>query len=242
MGLPKLNTVEYFETLPVSKIEVKFRPFNVKEQKILLQTLEDGTPQSISNGMMNLIRSCSELQDSDWTVDKLSNTDLEWLFIQIRMKSVGETTKVILPCVRQPEGCDGQTPVDIDFDKMRIEGELKEPKVMITDTIGVSMRIPSYKDVQDLYESGMDLSTDNIFKVLNKCIVQIFDADSVYDTNEFTEKEVNDFVDGLTVDQFNMLMEWFSSVPKMVYDVDFTCSKCGEVQTQQLSGLQNFFV
>ena len=174
--------------------------------------------------------------------DRLSNTDLEWLFIQIRMKSVGETTKVKLPSVRQPEGCDGQTPVDIDFDKMRIEGELKEPKVMITDTIGVSMRIPSYKDVQDLYESGMDLSTDNIFKVLNKCIVQIFDADSVYDTNEFTEKEVNDFVDGLTVDQFNMLMEWFSSVPKMVYDVDFTCSKCGEVQTQQLSGLQNFFV
>ena len=242
MGLPKLNTVEYFETLPVSKIEVKFRPFNVKEQKILLQTLEDGTPQSISNGMMNLIRSCSELQDSDWTVDKLSNTDLEWLFIQIRMKSVGETTKVILPCVKQPEGCDGQTPVDIDFDEMRIEGELKEPKVMITDTIGVSMRIPSYKDVQDLYESGMDLSTDNIFKVLNKCIVQIFDADSVYDTNEFTEKEVNDFVDGLTVDQFNMLMEWFSSVPKMVYDVEFACSKCGQTQEQQLSGLQNFFV
>ena len=69
--------------------------------------------------MMNLIRSCSELQDSDWTVDKLSNTDLEWLFIQIRMKSVGESTKVILPCVKQPEGCDGQTPVNIEFDKMR---------------------------------------------------------------------------------------------------------------------------
>lgn len=242
MGLPKLNTVEYFETLPVSKIEAKFRPFNVKEQKILLQTLEDGTPQSISNGMMNLIRSCSELQDSDWTVDKLSNTDLEWLFIQIRMKSVGETTKVILPCVKQPEGCDGQTPVNIEFDKMRIEGELKEPKVMITDTIGVMMRIPSYSDVQELYESGMDIGTENIFKVLNKCIEKIFDADNVYDTKEFTEKEVNDFVDGLTVDQFNTLMEWFSSVPKMVYDVEFACSKCGQTQEQELSGLQNFFV
>ena len=77
MGLPKLNTVEYFETLPVSNIEVKFRPFNVKEQKILLQTLEDGTPKAISNGMMMLIRSCSELQDDNWTVEKLSNTDLE---------------------------------------------------------------------------------------------------------------------------------------------------------------------
>ena len=97
MGLPKLNTVEYFETLPVSNIEVKFRPFNVKEQKILLQTLEDGTPKAISNGMMMLIRSCSELQDDNWTVEKLSNTDLEWLFIKIRMKSVGESTKVLLP-------------------------------------------------------------------------------------------------------------------------------------------------
>ena len=143
MGLPKLNTVEYFETLPVSNIEVKFRPFNVKEQKILLQTLEDGTPKAISNGMMMLIRSCSELQDNNWTVEKLSNTDLEWLFIQIRMKSVGESTRVLLPCVNQQTGCDGQTPVEINFDKMKIVGEINEPKVQITDTVGVVLRIPS---------------------------------------------------------------------------------------------------
>lgn len=242
MGLPKLNTVEYFETLPVSNIEVKFRPFNVKEQKILLQTLEDGTPKAISNGMMMLIRSCSELQDDNWTVEKLSNTDLEWLFIKIRMKSVGESTKVLLPCVKQQNGCDGKTPVEIDFDEMKITGEINEPKVQITDTIGVVLRIPSYQDIQELYESGEDINTDNIFKVLNKCIVQIFDADTVYDTREFTEKEVNEFVEGLTVDQFNKLMEWFSSVPKMVYEVDFTCDKCGEVQGQELQGLQNFFV
>ena len=242
MGLPKLNTVEYFETLPVSKIETKFRPFNVREQKVLLQTLEDGTPKAVSNGMMSLIRSCSELQDTDWTVDQLSNTDLEWLFIQIRMKSVGETTKVLLPCVNKPNGCDGQTPVEVDFEKMQIVGEIKDPKVMITDTIGVVLRIPSYKDIQELYESGEDINTDNIFQVLNKCIVQIFDGDNVYDTIEFTEKEVNEFVDGLTVDQFNVMMEWFSSVPKMVYNIEFACSKCGEKQSQELQGLQNFFV
>tara|TARA_B100000927_G_scaffold275331_1_gene255225 strand:+ start:1338 stop:2066 length:729 start_codon:yes stop_codon:yes gene_type:complete len=242
MGLPKLNTVEYFETLPVSQLEVKFRPFNVKEQKILLQTLEDGTPKAISNGMMMLIRSCSEIQDNTWTVDKLSNTDLEWLFLKIRMKSVGETTKIVLPCVKQDEGCDGQSPIEVDFDKMEIEGELKEPKVMLTDTIGVMMRIPSYSDVQELYEAGEEVSTDNIFKVLNKCIVQIFDADSVYDTKEFTVKEVDEFVDGLTVDQFNVMMDWFSSVPKMVYNVEFACSKCETVQEQKISGLQNFFV
>ncbi len=192
--------------------------------------------------MMNLIRSCTEIQDNNWTVDELSNTDLEWIFVQIRMKSVGESTKVVLPCVKQDEGCDGQTPIDVEFEKMRIEGELKDSIVMITDTIGVKMRIPSYKDVRDLYDSGLDIGTENVFKVLNKCIVQIFDADNVYDTKEFKEEEVDEFVDGLTVDQFNTLMEWFSSVPKMVYDVEFACSKCGEVNEQQISGLQNFFV
>ena len=78
--------------------------------------------------------------------------------------------------------------------------------------------------------------------MLNKCITQIFDADSVYETKEFTEKEVDEFVNGLTVDQFNKVMEWFSSVPKMVYEVEFACDKCGEAQGQELQGLQNFFV
>ena len=242
MGLPKLNTVEYFETLPVSKVEAKYRPFNVKEQKVLLQAMEDGTGKSMTNGMISLIRSCAELQDDSWTIEKLSNTDLEWLFIKIRMKSVGETTTLLLGCVDENKtGCEGRTPVEIDFEKLEIQGEIKDPKIQLTDEVGVVLRLPSYKDVQSMLESEETISTDNLFGVINKCIDQIYDADSVYDTKEFTEKEINDFVDNLTLDQFNLIMDWFSSVPKMVYNVEFACEKCGVVQEQTLEGLTNFF-
>ena len=158
------------------------------------------------------------------------------------MKSVGETTTLLLGCVDENKtGCEGRTPVDIDFEKLEIEGEIKDPKIQLTDDVGVVLRLPSYKDVQSMLESEETISTDNLFGVINKCIDQIYDADSVYDTKEFTEKEINDFVDNLTLDQFNLIMDWFSSVPKMVYNVEFACEKCGEVQEQTLEGLTNFF-
>ena len=245
MGLPRLNTVEYFETLPISKIEVKYRPFNVGEQKVLLQALEEQEQKAISNALIQLIRVCSDLQDSRLKVEQLSNTDLEWLFIKIREKSVGESAKILLGCHDAPV-CDGTTPVEVDFSKMEIEGEVKDNKVQLTDTIGVLLRTPSFSDVQSVMDKAStadeQLNTGTVFSLLSKCIEQVFDAENVYDTTEFSEKEIDDFIDELTVDQFNLIMDWFSSVPKLVYNADFTCSKCGKVQTQQLTGLQNFFV
>ena len=246
MGLPRLNTVEYFETLPISKIEVKYRPFNVGEQKVLLQAMEEGETKAISNAMISLIRLCSDLQDSKMKIEQLSNTDLEWLFIKIREKSVGETTKVLLGCHDQPK-CDGRTGVDIDFNLLKIDGEVLDNRIQLTDNIGVVLRIPSFSDVERVLERGMPqneegLSMTIIFKLLNKCILQIFDEDNVYDTSEFSEQEIDDFINDLSVDQFNLIMEWFSSVPKLVYDAEFQCEKCGLEQTQTLQGLQNFFV
>jgi len=245
MGLPRLDTVEYFDTLPTSKIEVKYRPFNVKEQKVLLQALEEGDGKSISHGIISLIRACTELQDNSLTIEQLNNTDLEWLFIKIRAKSVGESTKILLGCHEQ-EKCDGQTAVDVDFNKMEIVGEVKDNKVQLTDNVGVLLRIPSFKDVQSVSlnheENNENFSMETIFQILNKCITQVFDEDTVYDAKEFTEQEIDDFINELSVDQFNLIMDWFSAVPRLVYNADFTCDKCGLEQTQELQGLQNFFV
>ena len=241
MGLPRLDTVEYFDTLPTSKIEVKYRPFNVKEQKVLLLALEEGDAKSISHGLISLIRGCSELQNSNFEVEQLSNTDLEWLFIKIREKSVGESTKVLLGCIDQ-NICDGQTMIEVDFTKMEVVGEVKDDKVQLTDNVGVVLRVPSFKDVQKLTAENEGWSTETIFKILSKCIVQIFDEESVYDTNEFTPKEIDEFIDELTIDQFNLVMEWFNEVPKLIYNAEFKCDKCGKEQSQELQGLQNFFV
>tara|TARA_B100001175_G_scaffold51586_1_gene40819 strand:+ start:2477 stop:3211 length:735 start_codon:yes stop_codon:yes gene_type:complete len=244
MGLPRLNTVEYFETLPVSKIEVKYRPFNVGEQKVLLQAIEEGEQKAISNALISLLRVCSDLQDSRLKIEQLSNTDLEWLFVKIRAKSVGENTKILLGCIDQPT-CDGQSEIDVNFNDLEIEGEVKDGKIQLTDNIGVVIRVPSYNDVDRVLDIGIadgEMSTSIVYKLLNKCILQVFDADNVYDTKEFTEQEIDDFINELSVNQFNVIMEWFSSVPKLVYNAEFSCSKCGKEQTQQLTGLQNFFV
>ena len=88
----------------------------------------------------------------------------------------------------------------------------------------------------------LSLSWVFVFKILSKCIVQIFDEESVYDTNEFTPKEIDEFIDELTIDQFNLVMEWFNEVPKLIYNAEFKCDKCGKEQSQELQGLQNFFV
>ena len=92
------------------------------------------------------------------------------------------------------------------------------------------------------FEQDENFSTETIFQILNKCIVQVFDEDTVYDTKEFTEKEIDDFINELSVDQFNLIMDWFSSVPRLVYNAEFKCGKCELEQTQELQGLQNFFV
>tara|TARA_B100000927_G_scaffold280912_1_gene265933 strand:+ start:566 stop:1297 length:732 start_codon:yes stop_codon:yes gene_type:complete len=243
MGLPRLNTVEYFETLPISKMEVKYRPFNVGEQKVLLQALEEGEAKAISNALLSLIRVCTEFEDSRTKIEQLSNTDLEWLFIKIRQKSVGETTKILLGCIDQPN-CDGKTTLDIDFNEMKIEGEVKDGKVHLTDNVGVVLKVPSFTDVNKIsgnFDSDFS-TTDTIFKLLGRCITQIFDADNVYDTAEFTATEIDDFIEDLSVDQFNTLMGWFESVPKLIYNAEFQCEKCGLEQAQELQGLQNFFV
>ena len=245
MGLPKLNTVEYFGTLPISKIEVKYRPFNVKEQKILLQSLEEGEVKGIQHGLISLLRACCDLQDSRLKIEQLSNTDLEWLFINIRMKSVGETTKVMLGCHNQ-ESCDGQTPITIDFNEMKIEGEIGEEKVQLNDKVGVVLRVPSYKDIQTITNNMKNpseeaFSTEVVFQILNRCIVQIFDENTVHDASDFSGEEIDSFIDDLTLDQFNKMMEWYESVPKMVYNAEFKCDKCGLEQSQELTGLQSFF-
>lgn len=241
MGLPKLDTVEYFLQLPISKVEVKYRPFNVKEQKVLLQAIEEANSKAISNALISLIKACAEVQDDNYKIEQLSNTDLEWIFIHLRKKSVGESTQIRVLCT--DESCDGMTTVDVDFDEIKVVGEVKDNVVQLTDNVGVKLRIPGFYDVQEILgDMENKFDSNNMFQVLNKCIVQIFDQDNVYDTKEFTQKEIDEFIDELSVEQFNKVMNWFGDVPKLVYETEFSCEKCGTKQQQVLEGLQNFFV
>ncbi len=241
MALPKLNTIEYFCKLPVSGKEAKYRPFTVGEQKVLLQALEDGEIKTISNTVVNLVDSCSGLTESKDTVRELSNTDLEYLFLQIRIKSVGEVTNVVLGCENQPT-CDGQTTVEIDLSTIGVEGEVKDNKIMLTDDVGVTLKVPNFNEIQNVVGDVSEINSQDIFGVLAQSIESIFDAEEVHSKGDFTTKELNDFVNELSTEQFNNIMEWFSSLPKLVKDVEYGCSKCGTPCKVKLEGIQNFFV
>ena len=241
MALPKLNTIEYFCKLPVSGKEAKYRPFTVGEQKVLLQALEDGEIKTISNTVVNLVDSCSGLTESKDTVRELSNTDLEYLFLQIRIKSVGEVTNVVLGCENQPT-CDGQTTVEIDLSTIGVVGEVKDNKIMLTDDVGVTLKVPNFNEIQNVVGDVSEINSQDIFGVLAQSIESIFDAEEVHSKGDFTTKELNDFVNELSTEQFNNIMEWFSSLPKLVKDVEYGCSKCGTPCKVKLEGIQNFFV
>lgn len=242
MALPKVNTIEYFVNLPVSGKEVKYRPFSVGEQKVLLQALEDQNNRTISHTIIRLVNECSSFEDGS-SVEGLGNADLEFLFLQVRIKSVGEVATVVLGCRNQPQ-CDGTTPVEINLEEVEIEGELKDNKLMLTDTVGVTLRVPNYNDIQEALGEDLsgDLGVQDIFKVISYSIESIFDDTEVHNRGDFTEKEINSFIDELSTSQFNMLMEWFSGLPKMVKDVEYNCSKCGTECKVKLEGIQNFFV
>jgi len=241
MALPKLNTVEYFCKLPVSGIEAKYRPFTVGEQKGLLQALEDGENKTIAHTVINLVESCSGLSESGDSVRHLSNTDLEYLFMQIRIKSVGEETTIQLGCKDQPE-CDGITPVKVDLNSIQVEGEVKDNKVMLTDTIGITLKVPNFNEVQGIVEDVATISTNDLFTILAMSIDSVFTEDEVQNRSDFTEKELDDFMNELSTEQFNNVMEWFNELPKLVKNVEFECSKCSTHNEVKLEGIQNFFV
>ena len=240
MALPKLNTIEYFCKLPISGREAKYRPFTVGEQKVLLQALEDGEVKTISNTVVNLVDSCCTLTESKDTVRDLSNTDLEYLFLQVRIKSVGEITNVVLGCENQPT-CDGQSTVEVDLSSINVEGEVKDNKIMLTDSVGVTLKVPNFNEIQATIGDISEIGSNDIFSVLAQSIESIFDAEEVHSKGDFTTKELNDFVESLNSNQFKMVENFFTTMPKLSHTVKVINPNTKVESEIKIEGLQSFF-
>ena len=131
--------------------------------------------------------------------------------------------------------------VSVDLNTVETVGEMKDDKVMITDDVGITLQVPSYAEIQTLIGKNMEMKTQDIFDILSHCIKTIFDQNDVHQRSDFTEKELMDFIDELSIEQFNIVMKWFDDLPKLVKDVEYNCSKCGHPNTVRLEGIQNFF-
>ena len=231
MGLPSIATPQFSTKIPSTGQEIEYRPFLVKEEKILLMALEGGDQKEIARATQNIIESCV-ITDID--VNKLATFDVEHLFLKLRGKSVGELVE--LKIGHSDGECEHKTEVQINLDDIEVTGDISDGKIMLDDDIGVKMRYPGIADVSQLDEQNIEA----MFDVINNCIEYVYDKDNVY--NDFSKKEIKDWTETLSQKQFEKITEFFQNIPKLSYKVEWTCSKCGEKDSITLEGLQSFFM
>lgn len=229
MPLPTLDVTTYETILPSTGKAIKFRPFLVKEYKILLTALE--TDQSEVTRIVNeLIDACTYKQ---LEIDKLAHFDTEYLFLQLRSKSIGEITELNINC-----DCGNKIRYDLNLNDIKItKTDNHTNKIKINDNLGVVMRYPKFEEIVEIYEN---LKTDKLVNLIANCIDSVYDADQVY--NDFTKQEAIEFISGFTKDQFDKLEDFFATMPKVSQHIDTNCDKCGAHHEYDLEGLQNFFV
>jgi hypothetical protein len=235
MALPILNTPTFEVELPLSKKWVKYRPFLVKEEKVLLMALESQDQKQIMRSMHDIVDACTF---NVLKAKELPVAELEYIFLKLRSKSVGEKSHVGVACT----ACNTKNEFDINLESIVLDvSALPETKIMLTDKIGIIMKFPNSDDVLrniDIKKSDVE----NTYAVITACLDQIFDTENVYDVSTQTKKEVQDFVDSLNKQQFEKIKLFFSGLPKLKHETSFVCTKCGHENNIVLEGLENFFV
>lgn len=235
MALPKISTPEFFDAIPSTKQEIQYRPFLVGEEKTLLIALEGQDNKEISNAIMRLLKTC--ILTDGIEVDKLSTFDIEYLFLKVRGKSVGEVINASVGHTSEDSECKHKTEIQINIDDIKVQGDIKDGKVMITDTVGVKMRYPTIGTVMSMKGEG----TESLFGMILDCIEYIFDEEKIYNESDFTRDELADWVNNLNQGQFKNVSSFFDEMPKLKHKITWKCPKCGEDEEMMVEGLQSFF-
>ena len=230
MALPKLETPTYELILPSSGEKISFRPFLVKEYKILLTTL-DAENTEINRVVTDLVNACTF---NKLKIDTLANFDVEYIFLNIRAKSIGEISNLLLNC----NNCDNQISLDLNLTNATVEKSPDHnPKINVTDNIIIEMRYPKFEEMINIYQN---FKSEIIVEMLSTCIKAVYTEDKIYD--DYTKEELLEFVNSFSKNQFEMIENFFLTMPKLVQHIEQDCDKCGAHNTMTLEGLQNFFV
>ena len=236
MSLPRINTPEYRLNVPSTDEEITYRPFLVKEEKLLLIAHETGDEKAQYVAIQNLIKSCVK---QELAVEQLPMFDLEYIFLNIRAKSVGEIAKLNIIC---PDDEKTTVPVEVDLTKINIEmDETHDARIPLTDNIGVLMSYPTMETVELYAVTGTENPTQQLFKLISECIFQIWEGDEVHDASDYSDKEKVDFLDSLSHDQFEKVQNFFETMPSLKHDVEVTNPNTKVKSTVTLRGIQSFF-
>lgn len=236
--LPKISAPVYDLTLPMLNQKIQFRPFLVKEQKILLIAIQSEDPVFIRDNVKNIIKSCCL---TDINVDELSALDIEYFFLNLRARSIGEVVETKYRCEAtnsEGETCGNQLKVDINL--LDIKPELTDYNdiVEITDSVGIKFKYPNFKVVEQLSEDK-DV-VEKTFDAIINCIDYIYDDNNFYYAKETPKKELVEFLESLNVDQFKKVENYFDALPKLKKEINIKCNKCGFDHKIVLEGIDNF--
>ena len=236
MPLPKVNLPTYELTIPSTGKKIKFRPFVVKEEKILLLALESEDQDQITNAIIQIINNCVETKIK---IEDLSTFDVEYIFLNIRGKSVSEILEFSITC---PDDGETQVEVEINIDDIKVE---KDPSH--TDTIDlengyiVKMKYPTMKYIMSRKKTENKSDVDTTFEYAVDCFDKMYNDEEVWESSNCTKKEIVEFLESLTSDQYKKVQDFFNTMPKLKHTVDILNPNTGKESKVAIEGLANFF-
>ncbi len=232
MALPKINNVLYDLELPSSGEMIEYRPFLVKEEKILLMALEGKDEKEMVRAIKQIITQC--VATEKFNVNKLAMVDLEYLFLNIRGKAVGDVSTISFE-----HECGEVISLDVDLSKVEIVNNKNiSDLVNLTDDIMIRLRPPTIDNVMG---AGKKNQIEVVMEIVRECLVEIIQGKDVFSAQDHTKEELDEFLNSLNSGQFQKIQTYYESLPKMKQDIEYTCPKCGETKKETLEGLASFF-
>ena len=238
MPLPKISTPTYELVLPSSNKKIKYRPFLVKEEKILILAMESQDASTVAQAVKDVLSTC--ILSRGIKVDKLSTFDIEYLFLNIRGKSVGEAIEVMVTC---PDDGKTQVPTSINIDEIKVNIDKEHSKdIKLDDQYSLRMRYPSMSEfIKNNFSTPSDVTVDDTFDLIASCVDQVYSEEESWAAADCTQKELSQFVESLNSNQFKMIEKFFETMPKLSHTVKVTNPNTKKDCEVVLEGLQNFF-
>lgn len=241
MALPKIDVPTYLIDLPLSKKQIKFRPFLVKEQRNLLMAMESSDASTIQQTVKDILHNCTLTEGVD--IEKLPIIDVEYYFINLRAKSVGEIVESRYKCNNEVDDVECGNIMESQLNLLNIKVQSPDnisPEIQLDAKLSIKLKYPEFSIVTD------SLKYDNInevtFNMIAQSIEYIYDGEQFYYANESTPKELLSFVEDMNQEQFAKVEEFFNNLPKLKETLDITCNKCGFKHHIDVEGLESFFV
>lgn len=243
MPLPKLDLPTYEITLPLSKKRVKFRPFTVKEQRNLFIAMESDEAEIVQTSVTDILSSCNLTKNIN--IDELPIVDVEFYFINLRAKSVGEIVESRYRCnniidEEKNTVCNNIMETDVDLTKITAESKVNvSPEIKLTDKYILKLKYPQFSFVKN----ALKVNDENVlaFNIIAQSVEHIFDGEQYYYGHETPLEEMIEFIENLNQDQFTKIEEFFNNLPKIRQKIDLKCKKCGFEHHLNVEGLENFF-